>query len=49
MPLKYQYKGEKNTELILVKNSNCAEEKIDSLKKWFFKSLRGNDKSQWLR
>ena len=24
---------------MLVKNSNCAEEKIGSLKKWFFKSL----------
>ena len=24
---------------MLVNNSNCAEEKIGSLKKWFFKSL----------
>ena len=30
MPQKYQYKGEKDTENIFVKTSNCAEEKINS-------------------
>ena len=41
MPQKYHYKGEKDTENILVKTSNRAGEKIGSLEKQFLESHEG--------
>ena len=45
MPQKYQYKGEKDTEQILATNSNCTEEKNDSLEKWFISLMKDITKS----